>query len=189
LHYTVIPSSPAAGGESLTVCAYRSTQTRRLCPEMKYHCDAQMRILRLQTPRQRLQKSVAAIACLIALLLVYAPMATATLMAVTGACCTGDYCPIHGNHHPSQKSDAQQNENAPMDCGHEGHATSKMNSCSVSCCQTVEQIAVKVHVFLLTPLPITTSLATLCPAPIALNGSLVSPVFAPKAPPPKHLAN
>jgi len=87
-----------------------------------------MRIRYLQLSRQRLNKSIASVLCLIALLLVYAPMATATLMALSGTCCAGDYCPIHGNHHPAPK-----NKSAPMDCGHEDHDTGKMDSCSMSC--------------------------------------------------------
>jgi len=148
-----------------------------------------MRTLRLKTLGRTLQKSIAALVCLLALLLMYAPMASATLMALSGTCCAGDYCPIHGTRHAAQNGNAEKNKSAPMDCGHENHDTGKMHSCSLSCCQTVEQIAVNVHVFLLTPLAITTSLATLSPAPIARDSSIVSPVFAPQAPPPKHLAS
>jgi hypothetical protein len=148
-----------------------------------------MRIRYLQLFHQRLNKSIASVLCLIALLVVYAPMATATLMALSGTCCAGDYCPIHGNHHPAQNDNTGKNKSAPMDCGHEDHDTGKMDSCSMSCCHTVEQTLVSVHVFLLTPLAITTSLANPSPAPIALDNSIISPIFAPQAPPPKPLAN
>ena len=163
--------------------------------KMKYHYQwrcvisaRNMRICYLQIFHQRFKKSIASVLCLTALLLMYAPMASATLMALSGTCCAGDYCPIHGNHRPAQSGNAEKNKSAPMDCGHEDHDTGKMDSCSMSCCHTVQQTAVNIHVFLLTPLAITTSLATLSPAPIALNSSIVSPVFAPQAPPPKHLS-
>lgn len=123
----------------------------------------------------------------LALLLVYAPMASVTLMAITGACCTGDQCPIHGNHHPAQNSVAQTSEDAPMDCGHENRDSNKMRSCSVSCCHDVEQSAVHAHIFLLTPLSVSTALAPSSFTPFTFIGAKVSPVFAPLGPPPKPL--
>jgi hypothetical protein len=165
----------------------KRNSTAELSRKMQYHCLAPyMRNLRWQSLSQRLQKSIAAIACLIALLLIYAPMAIATVMAVSGACCAGERCPIHGNHHPAQNHGTHQNEATPMDCGHEGHGTSTLNPCSMSCCQTVEQAPISVHAFLLTPLAITTSLATLATARMAVCAFIVSPVFAPQAPPPKR---
>jgi len=125
---------------------------------------------------------------LLALLLVYAPMASATLMAITGACCTGDQCPIHGNHHPAQKA-AQTSEDAPMDCGHEGHDSNKMRSCSISCCHDVEQSAVHAHIFLPTPLSVPTALASSSFTPLTSMAQKVSPVFAPPGPPPKPFSS
>ena len=125
---------------------------------------------------------------LLALLLVYAPMASATLMAVTGACCTGDHCPIHGNHPPAQKG-SQTSEAAPMDCGHESHDSNKVRSCSISCCHDVEQSAVHAHVFLLTSLSVSTALAPSSFAPLTSIVQKVSPVFAPLGPPPKPFSS
>jgi hypothetical protein len=136
-------------------------------------------------------RRMAACICLMALLLVYAPMASATLLAVTGACCTGDQCPIHGNRHPAQSGSAQKHEDAPMDCGHEnrdGDGTGKIDACSMSCCHTAEQSAVNVHFFLLTPVSHSMSLAKLSTAQIAPAAPVISPIFAPQAPPPKTLA-
>ncbi len=127
-------------------------------------------------------------ASLLALLVVYAPMASATLMAITGACCAGDHCPIHGSHPPAQKG-AQTSEDAPMDCGHEGHDSNKMRSCSISCCHDVEQSAVHAHVFLLTPLSVSTALAPSSFTPLTSIAQKVSPVFAPLGPPPKPFSS
>src|SRR6266853_1020174 len=85
-------------------------------------------------------QKVSACACLLALLLVYAPIASATLMSVTGACCTGDQCPIHGNHHPSK-----HDEPAAMDCHGDKHNVNQMDSCSISCCHTDQRAAVNAN--------------------------------------------
>ena len=94
-----------------------------------------------QSNFDRSQRAAAWIS-LLALLLIYAPVASATLMAVTGACCSGDQCPIHGNHHPTSQNTSQNSSDAPMDCDHQAHSTNKMSSCSMSCCRTVEPAAV-----------------------------------------------
>ncbi len=94
-------------------------------------------------------QKVAACACLLALLLVYAPVASATLMSVTGACCTGDQCPIHGNHHPSK-----HDEPAAMDCHGDKHNVNQMDSCSISCCHTDQRAAVNANIFVLTPISV-----------------------------------
>jgi hypothetical protein len=121
---------------------------------------------------------------LLALLLVYAPMASATLMVVTSACCTGDQCPIHGRHQHAENTSGQANESA-MDCDHGAHHTSKMNSCSMSCCHTTEQAAVHAHIFLLTSISLHTALLPLSSASIESYTKNISPLFAPLAPPPK----
>jgi len=125
-----------------------------------------------------------ALLCFLALVLMYAPIASAAVMVITGTCCSGDQCPIHGNHHHSQKS-----EQAPMDCGHSGHDVSKMHSCSMSCCQNTEQPAVHGNLFLLTPLSLATSLARISEISSAPDTTSLSPAFAPLAPPPKSFAS
>ncbi len=126
---------------------------------------------------------------LLALLFVYAPMASATLMAVTGACCTGDQCPIHGNHHSGKKSRTQNSEQTPMECGHEGPESKKMQSCSMSCCHDIEQSAVHAYIFLPTPFSVPTALAPSSFAPHTSISAKLSPVFAPLGPPPKPFSN
>jgi len=143
---------------------------------------------RIKDIRSRVRR-IGAWTSLLALLLVYAPMASATLMAITGACCTGDRCPIHGNHHPAQKGVAQTSEDAPMDCGHEGHDSNQMRSCSISCCHDVEQSAVHAHIFLLTRLSVSTALAPSSFTPLTSIAQKVSRVFAPLGPPPKPFSS
>jgi hypothetical protein len=130
-----------------------------------------------------------ALVCLIALLLTHAQVASATLMAMTGACCTGDQCPIHGNHHPVREIPAQRNDDSAKDCDHHDHGANKMRSCSMSCCHTVEQPAVHAHLFVLTPIFVTAALAPRSIATLALAALRLSLAFAPPAPPPKSSTN
>lgn len=68
--------------------------------------------------------------CLLAVLLLYAPLGAAIWTAHDMSCCTGDFCPISSHHH--QKTPAAP---AHHNCGHE----MGMTPCSMSCCQTTER--------------------------------------------------
>jgi hypothetical protein len=125
-------------------------------------------------------QKVAAYACLLALLLVYAPIASATLMSVTGACCSGDQCPIHGNHHPSKHE-----EPAAMDCHGDKHNVNQMDSCSISCCHTDQRAAVNANIFVLTPISVSMQLLANTQTFLALAATALSLACAPLAPPPK----
>jgi len=130
---------------------------------------------------------VAAWISLLAVLLIYAPVASATLMAVTGACCSGDQCPIHGNHHPAKQNTSQHNDDAPMDCEHHGHSANKMRSCSMSCCHTVEPAAVHAHIFLIS-LPVGISFTPLSSVVPAISAFRIFSTISPLSPPPKPVA-
>jgi hypothetical protein len=132
---------------------------------------------------------VAAWISLLAVLLIYAPIASATLMAVTGACCNGDHCPIHGNHHPAKQNPSQHNDEAPMDCDHHGHSANKMSSCSMSCCHTVEPAAVHAHIYVLIPLSLGVPLALSLSAVRAISPAGIFVSNPPLAPPPKSSVN
>jgi hypothetical protein len=151
---------------------------------LAYH-KAGKRIMR-ERSKPRLRTTAACI-CLLALMLIYAPITTATLMTVTGACCSGDYCPIHGNHHRNQEPPAQTGENSPMDCDHVGHSASKVSTCSLSCCHDAQSSVAAAHIFLLAPMTLSIALAPLFSASAAPWTSSKSLAFAPPAPPPKSL--
>jgi len=130
--------------------------------------------------RQRLS----ALVCLVALMLMYAQIASAAVMVITGTCCSGDQCPIHGNHQHSQKTD-----DPPMDCAHGEHNMSTMDNCSLSCCQDSERPVVHAILFLLTPLSVSTSLASSSAIPFLCAITKISLAHAPLAPPPKPFLN
>jgi hypothetical protein len=136
-----------------------------------------------------LNQRVAAWISLLAVLLIYAPVASATLMAVTGACCGGDQCPIHGNHHPAKQNTSQHNDDAPVDCDRHGHSPNKMSSCSMSCCDTVEPAAVHAQIYVLVPLSLGAPLALSLSAVPAISPAGIFASASPLAPPPKSSNN
>src|SRR5258708_32636351 len=126
---------------------------------------------------------------LLAILMMYAPIASATFMAVSGACCAGDQCTIHGNHVPAKNNSSPKNDSAPMDCGHEQHSANKIRSCSISCCHNIEQSATHANIYLLTPVSVTTGFALNASGSTVASHPNISPSFAPLAPPPKSHVN
>jgi heme A synthase len=86
--------------------------------------------------------------CLLAAVLLFAPLAGAAWSAHAAACCTGDHCPIPEHHHRSKA--ARQDSNCE-------HQAGGMMACSMNCCQTVEH-------------PLLASLAFVLPAGALLAG-------------------
>jgi hypothetical protein len=123
---------------------------------------------------------------LLAVLLIYAPVASATLMAVTGACCSGDQCPIHGNHH---QNTSKHGDESPMDCDHHGHSANKMSSCSMSCCHTIEPAAVHAQIYVLNAVSLGAPLAAILSAVRAISPAGIFASYSPLAPPPKFSNN
>ena len=127
---------------------------------------------------------------LLAVLLIYTPVASATLMAVTGACCSGDQCPIHGNHHhPAHQNGSQHSNDAPMDCDHHAHSTNEMSPCSMSCCHTVEPAAVHSHIYVMVPRSLGAPLASSLSAVLSISSAGIFRSYSPLAPPPKSSIN
>jgi hypothetical protein len=92
---------------------------------------------------QQRKRIVAAWACLLAAVFLYAPLAAAAWSAHAMACCSGDYCPIAAHHHPRK---APMPQHSHMDCEHD--AGDLMN-CSMACCQRSEKPLVTAVAFVL----------------------------------------
>ncbi len=90
-----------------------------------------------------------ALACLLAVVFVYAPLVRAAWSSHAMACCAGGYCNIPNHHH--QKAPA--NSFASEDCG---HGMALMN-CSMSCCQDPDKPVVTSVAFVLPPATFTSS--------------------------------
>jgi hypothetical protein len=123
-----------------------------------------------------------AVLCLFALLLLQAPVIGAAMLA-SGVCCTGDHCPIAAHHHSSAKT-----EEAPMGCEHGRNGASKLQNCSMSCCQTTES-AVHAQVFVLSPSLTAPAFAALSEAVSLLTYNEAIGSFSPLSPPPKSFSS
>jgi len=128
-------------------------------------------------PQNRL-RSLFAMLCLVAVVLLYAPLGGAAWSLYSAACCTTQQCPIKGHH--AQHSSASPKH--AMDCGHDKPA---MASCSMSCCQHPDRPAFTPVIFVL-PIPLTvsatTNLEALAPAP---DSRKIFSSIKPLSPPPR----
>lgn len=124
----------------------------------------------------------AAWVCLIALVLLQAPLLGSACIAATGACCGQDHCPIAAHHHPAAS------EPPAMDCGHDaGHHSTKIRSCSMSCCHPAQQSAI--HSVAFTEPSATASVAfALLPETVSVPTVPENPgFFSPLSPPPESV--
>ena len=92
----------------------------------------------LRKPTQDRRRLLAAAACLLATVLLYAPLARAAWSAHLMDCCTGGYCPIAHHHHKAPVSSA--------DCDHSNAA---LSACSMSCCHDSQHPAITAWLFVL----------------------------------------
>ena len=136
--------------------------------------------------KEKLARKAAACICLLAVALLYAPLAAATFAARGMDCCAGGFCPVRGHHHKTQKSAVPQDA-MPMDCGHDmnGHGVAGMSECSMSCCQSPEHFISIPGTFVLPD-------ATVLPGAGELVGSVqvsapeeISRLSKPLSPPPR----
>jgi len=121
---------------------------------------------------------------LLAVALLYAPLAGAALLAYGVDCCVGGFCNVPEHHHRKSQP-APLQDSAPMDCGHD---TSGMTSCSMSCCKDPSSPALMPGAFVL-------PLANFVPSareeihPIRLASSFeISRFVKPLSPPPRITA-
>src|SRR5215467_7154454 len=92
------------------------------------------------------RRSLFAIFCLLAVVLLHAPLGAAGWTLYSSACCTGTgQCPIHGHHHQAPSRASSEN---PMDCSHQA---SGMSMCKMSCCDHAERATIAPVLFVLPP--------------------------------------
>lgn len=116
-------------------------------PLHKEFCGIMYRKI-VSTPYQKRLRVWSACVCLLATVLLFAPLAGAAWSAHAAACCTGDHCPIPEHHHRS---------NAPQQDASCEHQAGDMMACSMNCCQSTEH-------------PLLASLAFLLPDVALLSG-------------------
>jgi|SRR5450432_1264594 hypothetical protein len=85
-----------------------------------------------------------ALACLLAVVFLYAPFAAAVWSSHDMACCTAGYCNVPKHHHPKAPANSATGEEC--DQGMAG-----MMNCSMACCQDVDKLVVTSLAFVLPP--------------------------------------
>jgi len=123
------------------------------------------------------QRKIAAIACLVALLLLQAPFASAAWFSSSMACCMGDHCPIPSHHHKSAA-----NTEKPMDCDHN---MGKMADCKISRCRTSDETAINIAQFVIPVAQVVPSLETKVPSIFQIAPQTLSRSEKPQSPPPR----
>jgi hypothetical protein len=132
----------------------------------------------MQTSCHDRRRSISACICLLAVVLLHAPLAAAAWSLHQMACCMSGQCPIPAHHHEKTPS-APANH---MDCGHE---VAGMTACSMSCCHDTERSLVNPIAFVM-PLCMTVAPSAAVTSPIELAKPSDFPrSIQPLSPPPR----
>jgi hypothetical protein len=134
---------------------------------------------------QKRVRTAAAWFCLLAVALLYAPLASAVLLAHGADCCVNGYCNIPAHHHHKQPPAPEKNT-VPMDCGHD--LGGGMKPCSMSCCQDHLRPALIPGAFVIPSLRAAPAIVgVLYPVQIT-NSSEISRFVKPLSPPPRFFS-
>jgi len=124
-------------------------------------------------------RSISAVICLLAVLLLYTPLGAAAWSSYRSGCCAKGMCSIKEHHHQQPPAAPPQDQ---MDCGHHG---AHMMSCSLSCCHNDEVAAAATAIFVL-PRPFVRSVPAPLKSSIAFLQVSDSPqLLEPLSPPPR----
>lgn len=121
---------------------------------------------------------MAAIFCLLAVVLLQAPFARAAWISSSMGCCMGDHCPIPGHHHKSANAETEM----PMDCGHD---MSHMSDCKISCCNAADETAINVAQFVMPTLQVALPFECAVPLLTPFAPQMLSRAEKPQSPPPR----
>jgi hypothetical protein len=132
----------------------------------------------IQSKTDSRKRKLAAILCLLAVVLLEAPFARAAWISSTMGCCMGDHCLIPSHHHKSANA---QNEMS-TDCGHN---VSRMSDCKISCCKTTDETAISAQQFVMSDLQIALPLSSGTPETSRFVPQMISRFDEPQSPPPR----
>ena len=116
--------------------------------------------------------------CLLATVLLQAPLAVAAWNLSSMSCCNGDHCPLHQHHH-------QKTQPLEMD---RGQASDEMTGCSMNCCQLPDKAALTALTFVLPGPGISTGGYVITGAIGILQSNELRSTREPLAPPPRFPA-
>jgi hypothetical protein len=136
-----------------------------------------------------------ALACLLAILSLYAPLGAAAFSPSVMACCTKGFCNIPQHHHKNNVAavnpdSASTHEAGHEDCGHNMAANATgMSDCSMDCCQEHETPAVSSVTFVMPPVfsaPVSMHVTRAADTVRAIE---IPRSIEPASPPPRFLSN
>jgi hypothetical protein len=131
-------------------------------------------------------RKLGACVCLVAVVMLWAPLWASALQAAGMACCDGAMCPLHGHAPKKSSGDSNATKGAPMGaCEHQGRGAAM--DCTMACCHPAET-SMSAAIFFVVPSPPKVSVQILIgPAPPTLSSLASSYVFDPASPPPRTL--
>jgi hypothetical protein len=143
------------------------------------------------------QRRLGALACLLAILLLYAPIAAAAFAPSSMACCAAGFCNIPKHHHKKASTNpdtATTHESGHEDCGHDMAAKVTgqmpgMSDCSMDCCQTHETPAVSSVTFVMPPVFFVPVSMHVTRAAETVRAIEIPRAVEPDSPPPRYLSN
>lgn len=138
----------------------------------------------VSSPKPKRFQMTAGWLCLLAVALLYAPLAGAALLVYGVDCCVGGFCNVPEHHHHKQQP-APSEDSAPMDCG---HGLSGMTPCSMSCCKDAARPALIPGAFVLPPSSFAPAVGEVL-RPVKIASALeISQFLKPLSPPPRSAA-
>jgi hypothetical protein len=143
---------------------------------------------------------VGALACLLAIAVLYAPLAAAAFSPSAMACCADGFCNIPKHHHkrklaPTADPSAVSQGAGHEDCGHDmsgkvGGKMAGMADCSMDCCQTHETPAAVGSVTFVMPPVFFISVSIHVTNANEISRAIEIPrATEPASPPPRFLSN
>jgi len=129
-------------------------------------------------------RTLSAVVCLVAVVLLWAPLWSAAWHAGGMICCNGAMCPIHGHSTPNRPSPQRTTpEKTPIECEH--HGGIGLTNCSVSCSHESSPLLTTAVIFVL-PEPVAISIpASVMAGPASVSSAEFAQSFEPPSPPPR----
>ena len=128
---------------------------------------------------------VPACVCLVAVLLLWAPLWAAAYQAAGMACCNGAMCPLHGRMPKKNSHEGGPAKESPATCDH--RAANAAMDCTIACCHPADQSVTPAILFVLPTPPVISDPLLTGDSTLVLSSSRTSPVLDPASPPPRTL--
>jgi hypothetical protein len=130
----------------------------------------------MSSSKQSRYRLLAAWMCLLAVAMLFAPLAGAAWMVRAMSCCTGDHCAIPQHHHRAT---------VDADCDH--GSGGGLTNCSMACCQDQDRPFATAMTFVLPPLAVSSAPMSITRATAALRSTEIPRSIRPLLPPPRIL--